>query len=559
MSNDSPSVTSAPVSRPRHRWWIPATILGIGLAAQTSALIRFAENPTFAKMSVLFIWPATLFACLLWWVFVSRFSWRTRLIPVGVLAAVFLVLASVFRVDGSDGDMVPVISYRWTPTAAETARDYWKQQTVTTAAAPAQPAVDDANPAAESPPPLVAGPDDWADFRGPQRDGVYRGSPVRLDWDQGSPKELWRHPVGLGWSSFAVLDDYAITLEQRDADEAVVCYSLKTGEPIWIHTDKARFTAVPVNGGDGPHTTPAIDGDRTYSLGATGLLNCLQTRTGERIWSTDILKDAGGGSEPAANLEWGVSAAPLVVDDQVITIPGGTAGRSVISYEKESGKQLWAGGKFPASYCGARVEELAGVRQLLIFHGAGISGFSLDGKELWGFPWENFAKVNAAQPIKLGESSLLIGSGYGQGTTRLELTRTGDDWQVEQKWSSTRLKLKFNDAILVNGMIYGLDDGMLTTLDPETGKSKWKTRGFGYGQLLAVDEERFLVVSEEGDVVLVAADPKKFTELARFHAVDGTTWNHPVIARQRLLVRNGTTAVCYDLSPEPAGEQVTKN
>uniref|UniRef100_A0A7C2P2J0 Pyrrolo-quinoline quinone repeat domain-containing protein n=1 Tax=Schlesneria paludicola TaxID=360056 RepID=A0A7C2P2J0_9PLAN len=490
-------------------------------------------------MSVLWVWPATLFAFTLWWLFASGFSWRVKLSPLIALVVLFVAFAAVFRIDGSDGDMVPTLSYRWSPTPEARAREYWKQLAV-----PNEPA---SEPVLE---PLVAGPDDWPDYHGPNREGIVRGRGFRTDWEARPPQELWRHPVGLAWSSFSVLGDFAITQEQRDADECVVCYDLNTGEQLWVHADSARFTVVAVNGGDGPRATPVIAGDLTYTQGATGIVNCLETRTGKKRWSRNALDDAGENGQPAENLQWGLSAAPLVADGKVIVIAGGKAGRSVIAYDAATGEVAWTGGNFPASYGSPRVEEIHGVRQVLAFHGTGIAAFALDdGRPLWDFPWENMPKVNVAQPLKVADDAVVIGSGYGQGATRLTLTvGENGEWDPAQGWSSNRFKLKFNDAVLLDGFAYGLDDGILTCLDVATGKPKWKGGRFGYGQLIAF-EDTLLVLGEEGDAVLVAAQPTKFEERGRIHVLDGTTWNHPAVAHGKLLVRNGSEAACYDVAP----------
>jgi len=536
--------------RPAARLWLGCWILGLGLIAQALLWMKYAEDPTFSKMSVLWVWPATLFALLLWWLFASRLSWRTRLTPLVLLAAGGVAFFTIYRIDGSDGDMVPRLAYRWAPRAEDVARDYWKSQTVVSpvgSPAPTAPEVASETPVTE---PIAVTLDDWPDFRGAQRDGIIRGQGFRTDWDQRPPKELWRHPVGLGWSSFVVVGDYAITMEQRDEQEAVVAYSLASGEPLWIHGDKARFESVEVNGGDGPHATPVISGDQVYSLGGTGLLNCLDLRTGQPLWSHEILKDAGSPGAPVKNLEWGISGSPLVVDDLVITIPGTAEGRSVIAYNRNTGDIVWAAGTFPASYGGPSLAEFHGVRQVLIYHGTGIAAFELSsGRQLWSFPWENMAKVNAAQPLIVDQRSLVIGSGYGVGATQLQLTSNdAAAWDVAATWKTNRLKLKFNDAVLLDGYIYGLDDGILTCVDAATGKSNWKGGRYGYGQILA-HESTLLALTEDGDVAIVKAQPTRFEELGRFHALDGTTWNHPVVAHGKLLIRNGSMAACYDVAP----------
>ncbi len=542
-----------PLDLRRHRWPYGLGILLIGIAAQLVLWQIYADDSTFAAMSVLWVWPATLFVYALWWTFFSGWSVGIRVAGWMLVMLGWGVFFTIYHVEGSDGDMIPRLTYRWQPTAQQKAATYLKQQDI--------PATVATEPTVETPmgtEPVVTVPtvtdDDSPDFRGLLRDGIVRGRGFRKNWAEAPPQELWRHPIGLGWSSFAVLGDLAITMEQRDEEESTVAYRLATGEPVWKFGDKARLEIVVVNGGDGPHCTPVIAGEWTYALGGTGNLNCLATMTGTKKWSRNILEDAGKDGKPAKNLEWGTSATPLIVDDLVIVAPGGVPdeqlNKSVIAYDRLTGDIKWTAGNFPASYCGPRVETLGGVRQLLIFHGMGISGLDLaDGKPLWQFGWTNMPSVNSAQPIRLDDQSLLIGNGYGVGSTRFALQFTDGKWlPQEPQWMTNKLKLKFNDAVLRDGYVYGLDDGKLTCVDIADGKTMWKGGRYGYGQLL-LHEDTLLCTTEEGEVTLVNASPKKFEELARIKAVEGTTWNHPVVAHGKLLVRNGTEAVCYDVTP----------
>ncbi len=545
-------MTSAEISAVRPigmRWHYGLSILLIGVVLQLLFWWMYVEDPTFSAMSVLWVWPATLFVFAIWWTVFSGWSGGVRAGAWGLVAVAGVTFFGVFRLEGSNGDMIPKLAYRWTPSAHEKAAEYLQKQSIPLAAVN--------EPAAEAPAATVPAitDDDAPDFRGVLRDGIVRGAGFRKNWAEVPPKELWRHPVGLGWSSFSVLGDLAITQEQRDDEESVVAYRLDTGAPVWKHGDKARLEIVVVNGGDGPHCTPVITGEWTYTLGGTGVLNCLATMTGTPKWTRNILEDAGTAGKPAKNLEWGMSATPLVVDDLVITIPGGNPAenlnKSVIAYDRLTGDIKWTVGNFPASYCGPRVESLGGVRQLLIFHGKGIAAYELtDGKMLWEFGWTNMPLVNAAQPIRLDEQSLLIGNGYGIGSARLALQAASDGtWKVEPPvWKTNKLKLKFNDAVLRDGYVYGLDDGILTCVDIANGKTKWKGGRYGYGQIL-LHEDTLLCTTEEGEVALVAASPTKFEERARFKAVDGTTWNHPTVAHGKLLIRNSTEAVCYDVAP----------
>ncbi|MEO7650624.1 MAG: PQQ-binding-like beta-propeller repeat protein, partial [Bryobacteraceae bacterium] len=167
----------------------------------------------------------------------------------------------------------------------------------------------------------------WTDFRGPRRDGRYDEMPILTTWPKLGLKMLWQQPVGGGYASFVVANGLAFTIEQRRKQEAVAAYDLRTGREAWVHAWDAEFRES--MGGDGPRATPTWHEGRVYALGAEGELRCLDAETGKRIWARNILRDNG-----AENVQWGMSAAPLIVDDKVIVLPGGSGGKSVAAYNK---------------------------------------------------------------------------------------------------------------------------------------------------------------------------------------------------------------------------------
>jgi outer membrane protein assembly factor BamB len=536
-----PTVNESDVSRVRGRWKIGAALFAVACLAQAILWYLWWEDPTHFKMSLLFVWPAAIFFLLVWWTFFSGWKREIRFGAVGVVVAAIAGFFYFYKLDRFDGDMVPTrVVRRSTPTAEEKARSYLEQLAIPL------PAVPEKN---IEPGPLVATDSDWPGYRGPARDSIVRDVELRTDWESHPPKEIWRHPLGKAWSSFAVVGEMAFTQEQRGDREAVVAYRLADGETIWVHSDDVRFSASDAQGGDGPRATPQFDGGRLYTLGGTGLLNCLDAATGRRLWSADILKDAGTDGKPAANLGWGMAGSPLVVDGLVIVQPGGTNGHSVAAYNTESGKREWSAGDRACSYCSPRVETIQGVRQILAFQATGLSALSLkDGTEFWFFPLENGPKVNAAQPLVLSENSVIFGCGYGVGTVRVDVSHSKEEWPTEKRWQSNRFRPKFNDFVFREGHIYGLDDGTLTCLDVETGTVAWKSGRYGYGQILLVGGV-LLILSEDGRVVQVPATPAKPEPLASFQALDssGITWNHPVLVRGKLLVRNGNEAACFNL------------
>lgn len=523
------------------RWKIGLGLFLIACVAQAILWTLWWENPTHFKMSILFVWPAAVFSLLIWWTFFSGWSAKVR---YGSVAAGFLLLVAffnIFRLERFDGDMTPTrISYRWVPSADQKAREYLEQLKPTAPANPTDVAAPD---------PLVADDSDWPGFRGPLRDGIVPTVQLRTDWETRPPKELWRHPVGRAWSSFAVIGDFAFTQEQRDDKEFVVAYRFSSGEQLWTHHDTAKFSAVDLQGGTGPRATPQFSEGKLYTLGATGTLNCLEARTGAVEWSTNILSDAGTAEAPAGNLEWGMSGSPLIVDQLVIVIPGGKDGKSVAAYDKVTGKKVWSGGDHRATYASPSLATLLGEQIVLAPLGPGLGAYSLTtGQELWFYPWSNAPQVCGAMPVVLNDQSLLYGIGYGEGTVRLEVGQSDDKWTVTREWRTNRFRPKFNDFVVRDSHAYGLDDGTLTCLDVETGKINWKSGRYGYGQVLLVDD-LLLIVSEKGTVTLVPAQPEKPAELTSFSALDeaGITWNQPVLVRGKLLVRNAHEAACYDL------------
>ncbi|MEX0715862.1 MAG: PQQ-binding-like beta-propeller repeat protein [Planctomycetaceae bacterium] len=402
--------------------------------------------------------------------------------------------------------------------------------------------------------PIEITDDDWAEYRGPNRDGIVRNLAIRTDWNENPPRALWRHPVGLGWSSFAVVGNRAWTQEQRGDQECIVCYELETGKELWLHANDARFASV--MGGDGPRGTPTIHDSRLYALGATGILDCLDAATGELLWTTNILDDAG-----AKNLGWGMAGSPLVYDDFVVVNPGtdpdkGGTGQSVAAYDRLTGERRWSSGDEPASYSAPRLETLDGVRQVLVFDGTGLAGYDpADGEQLWrSNEWRNGPLVNAVQPIVRDGRYVLMSSSYDLGSQLLDVRRENGEWPsepIEPMWKTPgRFRLKFNEGVYHDGHVYGMDEGILACIDYMTGEQKWKRGRYGFGQLVLVDD-KLVVLAEDGRVALVSARSDQFEELASFEALSAKCWNVPVVVRGLLLVRNAEEAACFEVGAAP--------
>ncbi len=381
----------------------------------------------------------------------------------------------------------------------------------------------------------------WTDFRGPHRDGRYTGPAIRTDWPADGFDPLWSQPIGGGYASFAVAGGQAFTIEQRRDHEVVAAYDVDSGVERWTHGWPAHFRET--MGGPGPRATPTWHEDRVYALGATGRLVCLDAATGEVVWARNILADAA-----ASNLTWAMSGAPLVVDDLVIVQPGGRNGWSVAAYDRLTGEVVWHVLDDVQSYTSPMLVTLGGVRQVLVVTAARAAGLRPeDGALLWEYPWTVPTVPNVAQPLVVGDARLFLSASYGKGAALVELTPDGDRFTAATVWETHRMRNRFSSSVVVDGYIYGLDNAILACLDAATGALMWKGGRYGSGQLLAAGDH-LVVLTERGDLALVRATPERHEEVARFHALDGKTWNVPALAGGRILVRNARQMAAFDLS-----------
>ncbi len=480
------------------------------------------------------------------WAFVFKMKRHGRQISIAVLVVAISAGAAMLRLDGYYGSVLPRFVWRWSPTSEETLQEYLKAR--------GHGQKDDASQSAEKRSnPLASSENEFSRFRGADRLGVVRGVHLDRDWHAHPPHELWRHPIGLGWSGFSIVEDLAFTQEQRGTDEIVVCYDLYTGKENWIVADPVDFHP---SHGDGPRATPTVDRGKVFTLGATGILNCIDSATGKRLWRRALLSDPDSQDQ-----SWGLSGSPLIVDDLLIVCPGLPNGESLLALNPDTGNVIWSAGDDPAAYSSPQITSICGRRQLLVFNGAGlVANDPATGNQLWSHPWVTHGAntMNAAQPMVLADyndrlppDQVLISSGYTKGCALLEIKASNGTFSVEEKWKNKNLKTKFSSMIIANDHLFGLDNGILVCLDLVTGKRVWKRGRYGHGQLLLVDD-LLIIQAESGDVVLVEASSERLSELGRFSALSSKTWNHMALAGNVLLVRNDREAAAYEL---PVQEQ----
>jgi outer membrane protein assembly factor BamB len=501
----------------------------LALAVLLVAGAVFAAHPTarfyvLMKAVPLMTGVGVLFLFLAW-----RFSSEFRLRMVIVLAVLTLSPWLLFRFNGVTGQFGMDGQWRWHPDAEAAAAAY---DTNTKADASTTEAI------------LTVSETDWPCFRGPRQDGIVNG--VQLgDW-QTQPKELWRRPVGPGWSSFCIVGDRLYTQEQRKEEELVVCYRASTGAQLWATGDSARYSDMP--SGVGPRGTPTFHDGKIYAFGATGILNCLDAATGKRLWQVDVHKTLGLKASP-----FGYASSPLAMGDRIIVHPGSDPGPEktgprLAAYHARTGEPLWTAGTAAIGYSTPHRATIGGVEQVLVFSGDGLfSHDPVSGKELWAYEWK--AEMTApvcVQPLLLPGDRILLGSGRpGIRSRCIKLNKNGEQWTTEDVWESPYAPA-FNDCVCIGDNIYGLETGRLVCLDAKTGKRRWKEGDYGAGQVLLAGN-RLLVLSEKGKLAMVNPIPESWQQLTIFSALSDKTWNHPVIAHGKLFIRNSEEMVCYEV------------
>ncbi len=522
----SPTPAATPT---RHRLWLPSgtVLLALGLLAWVHLQPDLERNLKAWATSAILILSLSLI--LTWFLLLSRLPTRLRLATLAFLLLSTLLAPAILRIDGSvSGTGLPRITWRRTPSPSPPNH------------LPSTPS----SIASTPPSPTVPASPDFPQFLGPNRSGIVPNPGLVTDWNVQPPRLLWRIPVGLGWSSFSIAQGLAFTLEQQEDQERVVARDVQTGVERWTHSNPTRFSEW--QGGDGPRSTPTVVSNHLYSYGGTGILDCLDPRTGSPLWTRSILRDL---AQP--NLTWGVSASPLVTSNLVIVTTGAGSGPTLIALDRFTGETRWQAGADQASYASPLLTE---IHQRPVVASLNAASFTLhdpaDGRILLNHPWPDARYPKAAQPVAVGDNRFFVSSGYGRGCQLIQVQSTNNTYEAVVLWKNLVMKNQFNSVAVRDGHLFGLDDGFLACVEVTTGKRVWKDGRYGSGQSLLVDD-LILVQAETGFIALAAANPAGFREFSRLPALGSKTWNHPVLSGRYLLVRNDREAACYELPVQP--------
>jgi outer membrane protein assembly factor BamB len=406
---------------------------------------------------------------------------------------------------------------------------------------------------------------EWPQYRGIKLDGSTLETIPLANWPKAGPKEVWKVPAPLGFSSFAVAGGKAYTLVARADDDGAtreVCVALDaaTGKELWAFTmcvmkyDGGGDSGADGNdGGDGPRSTPTINDKRVYLFDSQINLYCLEADTGKMLWQKSLQDEFDG-----PNIRW-QSSASAVVDEGLVYVPGGGPGQSFLAFNKTDGKLAWKSGDETMTHAMPVATTIHGVRQIIFFVKSGlVSVEAKSGKELWRYPFP-FKTSTAASPVVSGDL-VYCSVGYGVGAGLCKVKKTADGYAAEEVWRMPNDNQNhWSTPVLKDGYLYGMfsfkehGSGPMKCVELATGKVMWSQDGYGPGNVILLGDGKILALSDRGELAILEGTPEAYKEVVRSKVIAGKCWSTPTLSDGRIYVRSTKEGVCLEVSA-PAGK-----
>ena len=377
---------------------------------------------------------------------------------------------------------------------------------------------------------------DWAQWRGPERNGISTETNWNPEALAKGPNMLWNEKVGLGYSSVAVNGRLLYTMGNDRGQDTVYCLDARTGREVWKYSYPSRSMQYP-----GPRATPTVDGNLLYTLSSDGQLICFSADSGKKQWRRNIATDFG-----ARPPNWGFACSP-VIEGELLLLNAGISG---LALYKQTGKAAWASGPGTGGYATPVLYDLEGKRCAAVFGRRAIYGVEVQtGKQAWSYPWTTDNDVNAADPLVFG-SRVFISSNYGAGSALLDISGR----QPRLVWRNRSMNSHFSSFLLIDGYIYGNDgfagrrNGVFRCLDAETGRTMW-SESLGFGSLIAADG-KLILLTEQGDLYIARATSSSYREISQARSIlSSSCWTPPVLCNGMIYLRNHRgDLVCVDVS-----------
>ncbi|OQY30432.1 MAG: hypothetical protein B6244_00515 [Candidatus Cloacimonetes bacterium 4572_55] len=381
---------------------------------------------------------------------------------------------------------------------------------------------------------------EWAQWRGPNRDGISQETGLLKSWPENGPKELWRIPLGKGFSGMSITKEGRLyTMFSIEDDAFVGCFDAASGKEIWRVPIGENFSD---SHGDGPRGTPTVHDGVVYLFTAYAKVYALDAETGQELWTHDLATKF-----KAQIPRWGFSSSLLVEGDVILVETAGLDGHLFMGLDKKSGEIVWKSQNGVAGYSSPIGVTIGGVRQIIFFVGDKIMSISpTDGTLYWEKKWETDYKCNIATPIFIPPNKIFISSGYGEGSAMFQVDVQGKNVTASSLWETKKMRNHMSSCVRYENYLYGFDEKVLKCISVTDGKEKWKKKGFGKGSLVLADG-LLIIFGDDGDLALAEVTPVEYREKSAVKVLDDLCWTRPSLADGKLYLRNMEEMVCLDI------------
>ncbi|MBI5763960.1 MAG: PQQ-binding-like beta-propeller repeat protein [Planctomycetes bacterium] len=385
----------------------------------------------------------------------------------------------------------------------------------------------------------------WTQWGGPHQDFKVDGATLAKEWPDEGPKTLWKHEIGDGYSAISVDGGTLYTMcrtkekNKKERREVVMAINAKDGEVLWEHKYEAPVAPGHVaEFGLGPRGTPLVEGDKVYTVGVSGHMNCVDKKSGKMVWAHNLWEEYKG-----TFLNHGYSSSPVAYGETVI-VPVGGKGHALMAFDQKTGDVVWAKHDFDNSYSTPKIIKVDDKDMMICFMAREIIGVDpSNGDLLWSHGHKNEWRQNITLPIWTAEERSLFITSPGDGSENLKLVKDGDGYKVEKLWENKKVGVHHTTAIRVGDCIYvsaggsGGGPSFIQALDAKTGEVKWKERGFAKANFLYADG-RFIVLDEDGNLGLAECTPEKFNIVTQYPILKKVSWTVPTLVGKTLYIRD---------------------
>ena len=404
-----------------------------------------------------------------------------------------------------------------------------------------------AKPAAKPAAPTVQVNPQWTQWGGPHRNFHTEASGLKDTWPAAGPRVIWKRPLGEGYSSPAVENGVLYTMYGKPREEVVLAANAETGATLWEHATPMTFQSDAPEMGNGPYATPLVVGDRLFTTGVAGRLQCLEKKTGKLLWTQQLWADHKG-----SRLMYGYASSPIAFRETVI-VPVGGPGKAVMAFQQADGKVAWGKNDFGNVYSSPILITVDGLEQLtVLMDGAVFAVNPHNGDMQWQVPFKADYSIAVATPVWGPDNLMFVSSEYGGGAKVIRLQRNGSQTSATEVWNSNRLRLHHGNAIRIGDAIYFSSGGkgsqaILSAVDVPTGKIHWQERSIEKASFVWADQ-KLITLDQDGNLMIAHPSPQGFKIAAKAPLLTHLSWTPPVLVGARLYIRDRRSMMAVDLS-----------